>query len=492
MLALIACTVLTMSLLAGCGKTDAPVQDTPSVVPESTTESSTTTTEPEETTPAISDDPIEKLTQGYFMYEYNTADDGSGMSMSNYFHFYKEAPVIGGVFYAGFAINQINFVGTYKVEEKPYDYNCYADRAAVQAETYTTGTAPYTITCYDFDGNEMATLGYDGNIIYNNAEALTCVSTRDNMFLFDDGSQYPDVYAGEVGQKYLDFVADDDATASLTLYHNGTYLDMMVFMVEGTWAMEEGADGYTYKLTPNSSSDTPATAVVALDKATAVYTPDDGDAMKMTNTATTGPKAQFKLVGQIPVPGQDNMFADFIGLMLDDGTVTITASMSGFETQIDQGTWTAQDNGYAFDFNFDNAGALTSGLGEAGAVLQYVGTSEVLGAIDTTMVLGYAEEPAKVVMLMKGEVPAGDFNYEITGEMFDNNTCKLVISAYGQQMDLDAGTYSTADGYNFTFQFDAAGEIASSLGEGGVNVPYAVTHEVLGELSCNLIVSLPE
>lgn len=166
-LALAVSAAMCMSLLAGCGGTG--TEDVvESSVQEETVESSAETepeteaeSQPEEESGAeVSENPLEKLTQGYYSYVYNTEPDGSGMEMYNFFHFYEEQPVLGSVFYAGFAMNQIFFVGTYTVEEVPYDYSCFPDREAVLAntedtDTHVSGTAPYTITCYDWDGNEI-------------------------------------------------------------------------------------------------------------------------------------------------------------------------------------------------------------------------------------------------------------------------------------------------------------------------------------------------
>lgn len=397
-LALAVSAAMCMSLLAGCGGTGTEdvVENS---VQEETAESSSETepeteaeSQPEEESGAeVSENPLEKLTQGYYSYVYNTEPDGSGMEMYNFFHFYEEQPVLGSVFYAGFAMNQIFFVGTYAVEEVPYDYNCYPDREAVLAatdssDTRVAGTAPYTITCYDWDGNEIGKMGFDGDNIYNDSEAISAVSTKENVFLFDaDGSEtgYADYYAGEVGQAYMDFVGDEDATSTLTLYHNGTYMDLVGMMVEGTWSMEESAEGYSFVLTPDNASDTGATLAVAGDKATAVYTSDDGTVMNMSNAAA-GPAVAYSFAGTFEIAG---MNADLVAYCYQDGTAAVIASMSGMEVPVDQGTWEMTET-YSMLLHLDGAGDIESVADETGVSLPYAneGAAETVGtAIDTTL-----------------------------------------------------------------------------------------------------------
>ena len=64
-----------------------------------------------------------------------------------------------------------------------------------------------------------------------------------------------------------------------------------------------------------------------------------------------------------------------------------------------------------------------------------------------------------------------------------DGTCKLVASAYGQSMDVDAGTYSiAADGYTITCTFDGAGEVVSYLSDAGVSMKYVNAASPLGPI----------
>ena len=383
--ALVMGAVLGMSMMAGCGsKTDAPVESQPE------TEAAVEAAAPEtETQAASSDDPMEAITEGYYTYGYEVGD----MLMSYYFHFYEEQPVLGKVFYAGMCMNQINFAGTYNVVEEDYDYSCYATREDQESDKKTEGTAPYTVYFYDWDGNEMDKCGYDGDNLYSNMTAITGVGGNDVILAHDtdgENSKYAETYEAEVGQIYASYVSEEDATSTVALYHNGRYLDMVNMMVEGNWTMAETADGYEFTLTPDSDSDTAAVLAVTSDFSTATYTPDGGEAVALVNNKDAGPAVSFTLTGTIAIPGQD-VDADLVGKLYDDGTVTLTASAFGTDMDIDAGTYTV-DSSYVYTFEFDNAGELTSGFGDTGAEVEYVQSGhEIFGDIDEVLTIGLPE-----------------------------------------------------------------------------------------------------
>lgn len=379
---------LGLSMLAGCGDRETGTQDAGETQKTTEVQKEAPATEEPEQEPeqkAASDDPVSAITDSYYSYGYMV----DTMHMSYYFHFYDEQPVLGKVFYGGMCMNQINFVGTYDVVEEEYAYSCYADRAAQEAETPTEGTAPYTVHFYDWDGNELDKCGYDGEYLYSNMTAITGVGGENIMLARDaepENSDFADEYAGELGQIYAEYVAEDEATSTIALYHNGTYLDLMDMMVEGTWTMAESADGYEFTLTPDSASDTAAVLAATGDFATATYTPDGGEAVALINNAESGPAVSYTITGKIAIPGQETE-ADIIGTLYDDGTVKLVASAFGTDFEIDTGTYTVDEN-YTFTFEFDTVGELTSGFGETGAELAYAQTgNEVFGDMDVVLTI---------------------------------------------------------------------------------------------------------
>lgn len=391
MMAFLASACLCASMLAGCGSEPASGSSEAS---ESTQESSVEESASEEVAESSeetpqetgSTDPLEMMHEGYYSWTYPV----EGMDdMCAFFHFYEERPVLGAVFYAGFAWNQITYAGTYTVEEKECPYSVCFTREDQMADpaVYTEGTAPYTVTFFDFQGNELGKCGYDGEFLYNDS-AVDGTGGGPARYAHDTdaASKSMPTYEAELGIAYLDFVAEDVATSTLTLYHNGRYMDMVDMMVEGTWSMAEAAEGHEYTLTPDSDSDTGAVVAVAADGATAVYTPDGGEGINMVSTGSTGPKAAMEMKGTTPIPGQD-VEAEVVGKLYDDGNVTVAASAFGSEFDLDEGTWTMGEDGYTITFQFKNAGELVSTLGEAGAALQYKVTSEVMGEVDTELVI---------------------------------------------------------------------------------------------------------
>lgn len=398
-LALLTCAVLCASALSGCGG-DEPASGSVESSEESTESGEEESTEePEESEEsgsgeapkeAHSTDPLEMIHEGYYSWTYPV--DGMD-DMCAFFHFYEEQPVLGAVFYAGFAWNQITYAGTYTVEEKecPYSVCFIREDQTAEPAVYTEGTAPYTVTFYDFQGNELGACGYDGEFLYNDS-AVDGTGGGPARYAHDVdmSSPYKGTYESELGIAYLDFVAKDVATSTLTLYHNGRYMDMVDMMVEGTWSMAEGADGYDYTLTPDSDSDTGAVVAVSANQSTAVYTAEGGEGIAMINTADSGPKVSMEMKGTTPIPGQETE-ADVIGKLYEDGKVTVVASAFGSEFALDEGTWTMGEDGYTVTFQFKNAGELVSELGEAGAVLHYAVASEVLGDVDTELVISLSE-----------------------------------------------------------------------------------------------------
>ncbi|NMA65960.1 MAG: hypothetical protein GX957_06925, partial [Clostridiaceae bacterium] len=157
--------LMAVSLIA-CQKSDPSSDETNT--PEATPNVNEETTSPEPTETA-STDPLDMITEGYYSYSFSAEGYGTFVF---YFNFYEEDPVLGSVFYAGFSNNRANYVGTYTVEEVPYEYACYPDRESATADGVepTTGTAPYTVTFFDWDGNEIGKCGYDGDILYNDMD----------------------------------------------------------------------------------------------------------------------------------------------------------------------------------------------------------------------------------------------------------------------------------------------------------------------------------
>ena len=483
-LALLIAVSMLACICAGCGDTSTPAP---------TDASAATGNDPTEATaPQLSSDPLTMIYEGYYSFSYPV--DGMD-DMCAFFHFYPEAPVLGSVFYASYAWNQIIFAGTYTVEEVEHEYTLYADRESSIAENpeKITGTAPYTITFFDFDGNVLDSCGYDGEHLYNDMTVVTGTGGNDYIYSHDtlgEASPCIKTYNGELGVSYLSFVAVEDKTCTVALQHNSTYTDLVGMMVEGSWTMAENDDGtYTFTLEPNESYDVGATLEVAADKMTATYTSADGaTVMELVNASTTGPKLVYQLKGLFDMGG-DLGSADVILNMYDDGNCTVAMTAFGSEMELDAGTYAIGADGYTINFAFDNAGELSSYLSEAGVSLNYIQAGSAFGDLDLVldMVPVESEEPT-LVYTLAGTHNMGDAgDATLTLSLMSDGTCTLVAAAYGAEMEIDAGTYAMgADGYTITCTFNGAGELVSFLSTAGVSLQYVNAESALGPIDATL------
>lgn len=480
-LALVLCLALCIGCFAGCVQPQNPSTNAtnPTTAPKDPTD-------PQPSQPSHSTDPLTMIYEGYYSYTYPI----EGMDdMCAFFHFYPEAPVIGSVFYASYAWNQIVFAGTYTVEKVDHEYTVWESREASLAEgaEKITGTAPYTITFYDFEGNVLDACGYDGEKLYNDMTVVTGTGGADSIYSHDlqgENSPYYGTYSGELGISYLSFVSPADPTCTLALEHNGSYTDLVGMMVQGKWVMAEGADGaYEFTLTPNESYDVGAKLVVAADKMSATYTSNDGaTVMELVNASTTGPKLKYQLKGQFDVGAG---MADVVLDMYDDNNCEIYMSAFGSKLDLDKGTYSIGADGYTITCNFETAGELVSYLSDAGVSLDFVMAGSMFGDLNIKLdfVPVESEEPT-VAYTLAGIHSLGDAgNADLTLTLMSDGTCKLVASAYGQSMDVDAGTYSiAADGYTITCTFDGAGEVVSYLSDAGVSMKYVNAASPLGPI----------
>lgn len=318
-------------------------------------------------------------TRWYFGY----AVEGLG-DMVQFYHFYPDDLGIGAVFYAGYAWNQITFSGTWTVAEEPCDYEALPERGDEVAPV--TGTAPYTITLTGWDGQELDKLAYDGEHVYNIAVNTNCSPmTGGGTYVLnkaDDAAleTYADTFEGELGIAYMNFVAPEDESCTLQLNTNGTYEDLMVMFVEGTWAKDESG---AIVLTPASELDDGAT-VTEQEDGTWKYVSTSGDELVVNQVKEAAVAYTFK--GTFPFNGVD---ADLVIAALDDGTCTATVAAFGMELAIDAGTYTFAEPAI-FTFSFAGAGEIVSEFGgETGVQVTYTNPAvEAIGGAELTVTCG--------------------------------------------------------------------------------------------------------
>lgn len=324
-------------------------------------------------------DPMEKISGSIYYYAFPV----EGMDdMVQFFHFYGDDLGIGSVFYASYAWNQIIYSGTYTVEEADFDYTVDTDREG----TKDSGTAPYTITFYDWDGNVLDTAGYDGDYFYNTTTSINAdpaTGGGSNRLTYADAAAletYGSVFDGELGIPYRSFVCPEDASATVTLNTNGTYEDMAVMAVEGTW--QQTAEG-EYTLTPDSDSDNGATLTLGED-GSYKYVSEDGTELVMNENKEAA--VSFTFTGTFDLSGMEaNLRID----ALEDGTCKVVAGLNGAEMEVDAGTWSA-DEAFTFTFEFDQAGEIISEYGgDTGVIVNYTQTGvEAIGGGDIEAACG--------------------------------------------------------------------------------------------------------
>ncbi len=314
-------------------------------------------------------DDVPNLAGTYYSYGYDV-----GFFIDYFFHFYDEVPGIGKVFYAGFALNQIVYNGTYDVIAEERDYACWPDRetvaAAAEGAEIPAGKAPYTVVFYDFDGNETDRCGLDAEgHLYVDMKNIAGIGGENAVYILDtdpENSKFAADYAAEQALAILDLINPEDDTATLTLKVNGKYDDLVVMYVEGTFAMNE--DQTIITLTPDSEDDEGAT-VTKNEDGTWTYVSDSGE--EVTLTEVVGLEVSYTLKGEIPVPGMEGTNCDLICALYNDGTVRLYADFMGNQMDIDKGTYEIDMSTYSFIFHFEGAGDMTTEGYAADMVLNY-------------------------------------------------------------------------------------------------------------------------
>ncbi len=388
-------------------------------------------------------DPVAQLAGSYFTYAFTAEGYGDYVY---YFHFYEEVPVLGSVFYAGFGNNQMNFAGTYTVEEKEYAYTCHPDRTAATSGVYEEGVAPYTITFYDWTGAVLDSCGYDGSKLYNAMTVISGSGSGPLIYHRDEdpaNSKYLTSYEDEVGVNYLSFISPEDETCTVQLSHNGTYVDLMSYIIEGKWEMIAREDGgYDYALTPDDATEKPASISVSTDRMTAVYTDGEGIETELVNMEAGAAALVYVGTGVQPFEAYATE-ATFVLNMFDDGTCALIMTLFGSEGDLDVGTYTMNED-HSISFEFDKAGDLTAVLNMEtfASELTYVLAHDQLGEINVLLTLGRPAVEAEAAVLFSF---TGTYT---TLDIYDDGTYVFAFESYGLQ---ETGTWAfDAAAYAFT------------------------------------------
>ncbi|MCC8101699.1 MAG: hypothetical protein LIP11_05380 [Clostridiales bacterium] len=293
-------------------------------------------------------DPITDIAGQYYSYYYYPSTD---FLMDYYFHFYEEIEGVGQVYYAGFCLNQITYIGLYEVVEEETEYACWPDRetqeAAAEGEETPTGTAPHTIYFYDMDGNLVDSCGYDGTYLYMDMENISGTGGENAVYTLDTDTENSVMAADGT------YATNEDLSEITLTSSDGEYDAVVTKNEDGT---------YTYTLTADGTE-------VILE-----------EIIEETQTVA------YSFVGQVAVPGMEDTYGDLVCDLYDDGTCRVYASAMGQEFDLDVGTYEIDMDTYTITIAFDNAGEVATYFTETTMAIDYVQAgADVFGDVEETL-----------------------------------------------------------------------------------------------------------
>lgn len=436
-LALLLAAVMLLSL-AACAQKD----------PTDTTAATEPSTQPTE--PVDNRTPEEKIV-GYFTWYYSFGEGGTE-TLPNFFHFYAPDETMGNIFVAEFAYNQVNMAGTYTVEEKEFAYDCYPESGAEKV----SGTAPYTVTLYDMNGEPKDVCGFDGEHLYAMTTTYTFTGSGDAIFTKEtpEESEIGEYLTGEVGVPLANYIMPEDSSSFLTIYANYKYQDMMVIFDEGSYTVAKDGDNIVYTLSSGA-------ALSVAPDGTAVYTSADGQQIPVVDESVADGADSSTLTGTFEFMDSEALVTMTVR---NDGTCEVTLSAFGQDILVDGGTYTVADGVYTFELL--NGGTVTGTVNAETGELEVpykALIAEIQVDIDTTLVGTISAGEKNLVLNFAGTTPFAGTDADVILAVYDDGTCEVTLSAYGQSLLIDGGTFTCPDGFSFTFELLNGGTVVSSL-----------------------------
>ena len=183
----------------------------------------------------------------------------------------------------------------------------------------------------------------------------------------------------------------------------------------------------------------------------------------------------------------------------EDATSTLALYHNGrYLDMVDmmvEGSWTMAETGEGYEFT------LTPDMDSD--------TAAVLDVTADFSTASYTPDGGTAVALVNNKEAGPEVSYTLTGtiaipgqdgveadlvgKLYADGTVTLTASAFGTDMDVDAGTYTVNESYVYTFEFDNAGELTSTFGDAGAVLNYTQAgHEIFGDIEEVLVIGLPE
>ena len=401
-----------------------------------------------------------KMTDGYYFYLI------PDMGISSFVHFNED-----GTYYASYLGGASLDAGTYEVVDQTVEYFEDLDGDGVaDSEGGQTLTADKAVILRSFLSTGEQVIAFADDTLMD--MDLAGMAHHRNLAHKADYAYNPVV--DETPITIAEFYAHGSTGDAIFFGHDGSFTDGTGDMLRfGTWTV---ADPDTYDLL--FDDETTGTFAFNADHTAATMTVGDEvtELVADVNAAALGAPLYF-LNGSLEIenPEYGTIPYDLAGEMYADNTVKLQIVAYGNAIDLDQGTWALADNGYTINFVFDNAGEIASALNmETYAVtVHYVYNGSANGDIDCELLLTGNEEAAAaepaVQFTLAGEFAVehpdyGTLTYEVKGNMYDDGTVQMTIGAYGNDSDLDQGTWGLEEnGYTVKFVFEKAGEILSDL-----------------------------
>ena len=374
--------VLTMATACSSNEASAPKQQE---------ETSSEQGQKEEDLP--NDEVLEEgLTAGLF--EYTISAEGQG-DYFNFIHFYEN----GVYYFSGYNGGQYD-AGFYELADEEITYPL--DKSDPEGEQ---GIAAQTIVFYDLAGNELVRCGYDNDTVYY---FTLCY---DNNFVHNPAADNDP--ANETGVTVEEFMIEGDEYANVLLKHNGTFLDMVFAMVEGTWSK----DGNVYTLIDD---DTGESYTLTVDGNSAVYVSLSGETVTLVGLSEITVILAFQGVadaayGEMSV----NVYC------YEDGSAKQVVTYGGMDNSF-TGTWElAEDHSLhlVIDGEAYEAALNMESLSHALIMTLNDGQDDIVIEMSAVEIEG---GEASVEMTFVGEE-----NANIVLEMYSDGTCQLVYLGMG-------------------------------------------------------------
>ena len=399
-------------------------------------------------------------------------------------------------YYAFYFDGGVIEAGTYEVLDEALDYTT----------TDSSGTTAKTVVLTSYQGGEQR-WAYDD--AQDKFMGVSLGGMANGRVMFHNAEYAYDAEKEEQSFAIYSFYANNDTGASLTLYHDRTFVDYTGDLGdEGIWVNE----GNVYTLT--STENNGAVYTLTVNGPSADYDKGDG-VVELRDTITSSTVTLLNTFAAEDVQVGLPMGVDVRIDCYSDGTckTVVYVEQVDADLEVDAGTYTVADV-FNYTFSFAAAGEIAGVPDYASATESGINVSVPYKADVTADFMG-AETPMSIDVSLTGvaseaAVPTGAAPVEIVNtfsvedaqvglpmgvdvriDCYSDGTCKTVV--YVEQVDadleVDTGTYTVADVFNYTFSFAAAGEIAgvpdyASATESGINVsvPYKadVTADFMG------------